>query len=38
MLNRLASDAVLDAAYGWLCHRRRDYPDDGALFAVFCAG
>ncbi len=25
VLARLASDAVLDAAYGWLCHRRRDY-------------
>ena len=22
-----ASDAVLDAAYDWLCRRRRDYPD-----------
>ncbi len=25
VLARLASDAVLDVAYGWLCHRRRDY-------------
>ncbi len=28
LLGRLASDAVLDVAYGWLCHRRRDYPAD----------
>ena len=33
MLNRLASDAVLDAAYGWLCHRRRDYPDDADVWS-----
>jgi len=25
-LARLASDAVLDVAYGWLCHRRWGYP------------
>jgi hypothetical protein len=26
ILTRLASDAVLDAAYAWLCRRRRDWP------------
>ncbi len=33
MLARLASDAVLDAAYGWLCHRRRDYPDNADVWS-----
>ena len=32
-LGRLASDAVLDAAYGWLCHRRRDYPADADVWS-----
>lgn len=27
ILARLTSDEVLDAAYVWLCRRRRDYPD-----------
>ena len=27
LVNRLTSDAVLHAAYDWLCRRRRDYPD-----------
>ncbi len=30
---RLASDAVLDVAYGWLCHRRRDYPADADVWS-----
>ncbi len=33
VLARLASDAVLDAAYGWLCHRRRDYPADADVWS-----
>ena len=32
-LDRLASDAVLDAAYEWLCHRRRDYPDHSDIWS-----
>ena len=27
LLAALASDATLDAAFVWLCKRRRDYPD-----------
>lgn len=27
-LAAIASDAVLDGAYSWLCHRRRNYPAD----------
>ena len=27
IMARLISDTVRDAAYGWLCQRRRDYPD-----------
>jgi hypothetical protein len=33
LLGRLASDAVLDAAYAWLCHRRRDYPADADVWS-----
>ncbi len=33
LLSRLASDAVLDVAYGWLCHRRRDYPADADVWS-----
>ncbi len=33
VLARLASDAVLDAAYGWLCHRRRDYPANADVWS-----
>ena len=25
MIERIASDAILDQAYVWLCHRRKDY-------------
>ncbi len=32
-LDRLTSDAVLDAAYEWLCHRRRDYPDHADVWS-----
>jgi hypothetical protein len=32
-LDRLASDAVLNAAYEWLCHRRRDYPDHADVWS-----
>ncbi len=31
---RLASDAILDAAYGWLCKRRRDYPVDSDVWSL----
>ena len=34
LLNRLASNAVLDAAHGWLCHRRRDYPVDADVWSL----
>ena len=34
LLDRLASDSVLDAAYGWLCHRRRDYPADADVWSL----
>ena len=34
LLDRLASDAVLDAAYEWLCHRRRDYPADADVWSL----
>ncbi len=27
-----ASDLVLDAAFEWLCKRRRDYPDDADVW------
>ncbi len=33
MLNRLASDAVLDDAHEWLCHRRRDYPANADVWS-----
>jgi hypothetical protein len=26
LIGRITSDAILDEAYAWLCHRRRDYP------------
>jgi RNA-directed DNA polymerase len=26
LIERIASDAILDEAYAWLCRRRRDYP------------
>jgi len=33
MLVRLASDAVLDAAYAWLCQRRQDYPANADIWS-----
>ena len=33
MLTRLASDAVLEAAYAWLCRRRRDWPADADIWS-----
>ncbi len=33
LLGRLASDAVLDVANGWLCHRRREYPADADVWS-----
>lgn len=33
LLARIASDAVLDDAYEWLCHRRRDYPADADVWS-----
>ena len=32
LLARLASDAVLYAAYAWLCHRRKAYPADADVW------
>ena len=32
LLADLASDATLDAAFIWLCKRRRDYPDDADVW------
>lgn len=32
-LAHLASDDVLDAAYAWLCKRRRDYPADSDVWS-----
>jgi hypothetical protein len=34
MLTRLASDKVLDAAYDWLCHRRRKYPANNDVWTL----
>ena len=34
LLDRLASDAVLDAAHEWLCHRQRDYPDHADIWSL----
>jgi len=36
LLDRLASDTVLDAAYDWLCHRRRKYPADADVWSIRC--
>ena len=33
-LAHLASDTVLDAAYVWLCYRRRDYPADADVWSL----
>ncbi len=35
VLARLASDAVLDVAYAWLCHRRQDYPADADVWSFW---
>ena len=32
LIERIASDAVLDEAYAWLCHRRRDYPANADIW------
>ncbi len=33
ILAELPSDAVLDAAYDWLCKRRRAYPADADVWS-----
>ncbi len=33
ILAQLGSDAALDAAYEWLCKRRRDYPPDADIWS-----
>ena len=33
ILAEITSDAVLDAAYSWLCHRRRGYPADADVWS-----
>ena len=30
----LVADDILDAAYDWLCRRRRDYPDDADVWTL----
>ena len=32
ILTKIAADAVLDAAFAWLCKRRRDYPADADVW------
>ncbi|MDH3769673.1 MAG: hypothetical protein OET79_01625 [Nitrospirota bacterium] len=32
-IGQLTSDPVLDAAYAWLCRRRRDYPAHADIWA-----
>ena len=34
LLARLASDTVLDAAYDWLYHRRRNYPANSDVWSL----
>jgi hypothetical protein len=34
LIAQLTSDAVLDAAYDWLCRRRREYPDHADIWVV----
>jgi RNA-directed DNA polymerase len=34
ILTRLASDAVLDAAFAWLCRRRRDWPASADIWSL----
>ena len=33
LVEQIASDAVLDEAYTWLCHRRRDYPANADIWS-----
>jgi len=33
-MRELTSDAVLDAAFAWLCHQRRHYPADVDVWAL----
>ena len=33
LLTQLASDTVLDAAYSWLCKRRRDFPANADVWS-----
>jgi hypothetical protein len=33
MLTQIASDAVLNAAYAWLCRRRRDWPANADIWS-----
>lgn len=32
-LTHLASGSLLDRAFEWLCHRRRDYPPDADIWS-----
>ncbi|MCE8554315.1 group II intron reverse transcriptase domain-containing protein [Ruegeria pomeroyi] len=32
LIEQIASDAILDEAYTWLCHRRRDYPANSDIW------
>lgn len=33
LIEQIASDAILDEAYAWLCHRRRDYPANADIWS-----
>ena len=33
-IEEMACDSNLDAAYEWLCHRRKDYPDDADVWSL----
>ncbi len=32
MLSDIASDSVIDTAYAWLCHQRRNWPADSDIW------
>ena len=34
VIDDLASDAVLDSAYGWLCEQRRRWPDAADVWSL----
>ena len=34
LILKVASDAVLDEAYTWVCHRRRNYPANAHIWSL----